>query len=95
MSQSKGLPQNQAGRLRIVFGNTDRTADEIIVYIRSYVSELAGLNIEAAKSVPQHVGQAVVDIQAPAAAIDKAMLRQLLNEAGSCMFQVDSMEEIQ
>ncbi len=90
---SQELQKNQTGRLRIVFGNTDRTADEIISHIRGSVSELAGLSLKAAKSVPQQVGQAIVDIQAPAA-VDKAKLRQLLNEAGSCMFQVESIEEI-
>ncbi|HWR05824.1 hypothetical protein [Sporomusa sp.] len=94
MSQAKELEKNKAGRLRIVFGNTDRTAEEIIAQIHRHVSEFAGLNIEAAKSVPKHVGQVVVDVQVATANIDTAKLRRNLNEAGSCMFQVDSIEQI-
>ncbi|HWR42337.1 hypothetical protein [Sporomusa sp.] len=94
MSESKDVKQHQADRLQIVFGNTDRTAEEIIAHIRRHTNEFAGLTIQAAKAIPQRVGQVVVDVQAPAADIDTAKLRRVLNEAGSCMFQVDSIEKI-
>lgn len=94
MSENKGAGKNQEGRLRIVLGNTDRTAEEVITHIRRHTNEFSGLKLEKAADVPQRVGQVVVDVKLPEEEIDTARLRHTLNEAGSCVFQVESIKKI-
>ena len=79
--------------LRIVLGNTERTAEEVISFFRHHVDDFAGLHMEAVETNPQRVGQLIIDVQAPSESVDTAKLRKMLNETGECMFQVDSIEK--
>lgn len=94
MSGNKDAKKNQEGRLRIVLGNTDRTAEEVITHIRRHTNEFSGLKMEKAVDVPQRVGQVVVDVKLPEEDIDTSRLQHTLNEAGSCVFQVESIKRI-
>nr|WP_092072941.1 hypothetical protein [Dendrosporobacter quercicolus]NSL48833.1 hypothetical protein [Dendrosporobacter quercicolus DSM 1736]SDM51835.1 hypothetical protein SAMN04488502_105107 [Dendrosporobacter quercicolus] len=94
MSENQDLQQNQPARLRLVIGNTDRTAEEVIRQIRRHTDAFSGLKIEKAAAAVPRTGQIIVDVQSPAADIDLDKLRRTLNEAGSCMFQVESIAKI-
>lgn len=79
--------------LRIVLGNTERTAEEVISFFRQHVDDFAGLHMEAVETTPLRVGRLIIDVQAPSESVDTARLQKVLNETGECMFQVDSIEK--
>jgi hypothetical protein len=91
---SKKEECNMNSTFRIVLGNTERSAEEVISFFRHHVDDLAGLQMKAAETTPQRVGQLIIDVQAPTDALDTGKLRKVLNETGECMFQVDSIEKV-
>jgi hypothetical protein len=91
---SKKGEYNMNSTFRIVLGNTERSAEEVISFFRHHVDDLAGLQMKAAETTPQRVGQLIIDVQAPTDALDTGKLRKVLNETGECMFQVDSIEKV-
>jgi hypothetical protein len=94
MSPFNNSKQTNSAVFRIVLGNTERPAEEVISYFRHHVDDLAGLHMEAVKTTSQRVGQLIIDVQSPTKELDTVKLRQTLNETGECMFQVDSIEKL-
>jgi hypothetical protein len=78
---------------RVLLGNTDRSAKEVISHLHHTVSMLAGIHIESAKNTRPDVGQLLLDFYLPAQ-VTEVELQQALNESGGCMFQVDSVTKV-
>ncbi len=91
------MSKDKAGKtdgVRVVLGNTERPAAEIISHIRRNAAEFAGFSIKPADSAEPRIGQAVIEVRSPDGDIDAEKLRQVLNETGACMFQVDSVTKL-
>lgn len=77
----------------VILGNTERSADEAISFLRRSIPELAGVSINPAKAVAP-AGQLRLELQAPVGRLAIDQLTQAINLTGECMFQVDSIRRI-
>lgn len=91
MSDERRPSESAADMFRVILGNTDRDGAAIISHLRRHVPALAGAHVEAAGS---GAGQVALKMSLPAGRLDRDGLRQVLDDAGGCMFQVEAVEKI-
>lgn len=94
MSEDFRAKQSKPDLFRVVLGNTDRSAAEVISHIHRTVPALADAHIAAAQTADDVAGQLALDFSLPPGRLDAAGLQRALNAADGCMFQVESIKKI-
>ncbi len=84
----------KAEKFRIVLGNTDRSAAELISYLRRHAPDLKGIHIEQVTMKTVKVGEVTLDFHVPDGQLLPSQLNAILTQASECMYQVENIERI-
>ena len=93
MSGDRSQSDRAVDLFRVVLGNTDRSGADIISHLHRTVPALAGAHVEAAAG-GGGTGRVALQMSLPAGRLDRDGLRQALDDAGGCIFQVEAVEKI-
>lgn len=80
-------------RFRVAIGDTERSAEDIIVDIKSYGEPIVFVKLDAKAAGPTASGS-VITIEVTPNSVDEQGLKNKLNEAGGCMYQVVSVTRV-
>lgn len=89
-----GASTNKPEVFRVVLGNTDRSAAELISYLRRHAPDLSGVHIAPAVAKPAKVGEVVFEFQIPCGHMSESQLNAILSQVSECMYQVERLERI-
>ncbi|WP_346355346.1 hypothetical protein [Azotosporobacter soli] len=81
-------------KFRVVLGNTDRSAAELLSYLRRHAPDLAGVHIEPVTAKPAKIGEVVFEFHIPCAHMSESQLNAILSQVSECMYQVETLERI-
>ena len=81
-------------KFRVILGNTDRSAAELISYLRRHAPDLAGAHIEQSSLQSAKVGEVKLDFHFRDGQMLPSQLNAVLAQASECMYQVESIERI-
>lgn len=89
-----GTTIQKAEKFRIILGNTDRSAAELISYLRRHAPDLTGIHIEQAPLKSAQIGEVALDFHVPDGKMLPSQLNAILAQASECMYQVENIERI-
>lgn len=80
-------------QFRIEIGDTERPVEDIIIDIKSYGEPIVFVKLDAKAAGPTASGS-VITIEVTPNSVDEQGLKNKLNEAGGCMYQVVSVTKV-